>query len=65
MHPPKKKQKKKQQQQKNKQTNKQKHTKKPTTKLGGYFIVAWVQLVKKNDVNRKTTQSQGTCHAPF
>ena len=37
----------------------------PKTKLGGYFIVAWVPLVKKNDVNRKKTHSQGTCHAPF
>ena len=35
------------------------------TKLGGYFIVAWVPLVKKNDVNRKKPHSQGTCHAPF
>ena len=35
------------------------------TKLGCYFIVAWVPLVKKNDVNRKKAHSQGTCHAPF
>ena len=51
----------KKQQQKN--PNKQNKTKQ--TKLGGYFIVAWVSLVKKNYVNRKKPHSQGTCHPPF
>ena len=60
MHPPKKNKKNK----KNKQTTTNKQQQQET-KLGGYFIVAWVPLVKKNDVNRKKTNSQDTCHAPF
>ena len=56
--PPKKKQqkktKKKQTQQHQQKNQKKTNNTKTTTKLGGYFIVAWVPLVKINDVNRKT-----------